>query len=422
MKEHLLQFIWQFRYYNARQLLSTTGESITVIHPGLWNTNQGPDFLDARIRIGETLLAGNIEIHCRASDWNRHQHQYDERYANVILHVVWEQDIIIRDKHWAPIPTIELNEKVAHSLLNNYQRLMQQQESIPCGGQIARVPHLTLISLKERMLTERLIRKSGEILDSLKASRHHWEAVFWWTLARNFGIRVNAAAFEAIARSIPLTVLTRHKTSLFQVEALLMGQGGLLEKEFKEEYPQLLQAEYRYLSRKYELSGIHSPVQFLRMRPQAFPTIRLAQLAALFCGANRLFAQIREAESLVEIRNMLNAEAAGYWEMHYNFGEASAARIKKLGTDMVENIIINTIAPVIFAYGHYYNEDGYKEKAVNWLASLKPEQNQVTRIWKSLGLENQNAADSQALIELKNQYCNEKKCLGCSAGHFLIST
>lgn len=415
MTERLLQYIWQFQYFNKTDLLTKNGEAVHVIFPGQYNTNQGPDFSDAKIKIAQTIWAGTVELHLKTSDWEKHKHQHDKNYNNVILHVVWEDDAAKSD-----IPVIELKGRVSKILLVRYEELMNKGSFIPCEKSIQTVKEITWKSWKDRLLAERLQRKTGMVEVLLLQNSYHWEETFWWLLARNFGMKVNSDAFEALARSIPLALLARQKHQLHQLEALLLGQAGLLEGKFADDYAGLLQKEYRFQQSKHLLKPISLPVHFLRMRPGNFPTIRLAQLAILVHQSAHLFSKIKEAGSLKEVKSWFDVTANDYWHYHYRFDEPSSFKKKKLGEAMIDNIIINTVAPVLFAYGSYHNEQQYKDKALLWLEGTAPEANSITKGFAGLGIENKNAFDSQALIELKNEYCSEKRCLECGVGNALL--
>lgn len=426
MNERLLQFIWQFQYFNKGELRTAAGEPLQITFPGQYNTNQGPDFSDAKIKIGSTVWAGTIELHIKTSDWNKHNHQLDKNYNNVILHVVWEDDAE-HGEGSGKMPVLEIKGRVSKILLQRYEELMNADSFIPCeknlpAGQagIAAVTNLTWRSWKDRLLAERLLRKATVVETHLHQNNYHWEETFWWMLARNFGIKVNADAFEAIAKSIPLNVLAKHKSQIHQLEALLLGQAGLLEEKFADDYPQLLQREYRFLKEKYKLKPIHQPIHFLRMRPGNFPTIRLAQLAMLITESAHLFSKVKEAVSLKDVVKWFDTTANDYWHYHYRFDEATAFKKKNLGAAMIENIIINTVSPVLFAYGNYHSEEKYKSKALKWLEETKAEANNITKGFQKIGVDNKNAFDSQALIELRNEYCVKKRCLDCTIGNSLL--
>ncbi len=416
MNERLLQFIWQFQYFNKNDLITVEGEPVQIIYQGSYNTNQGPDFLDAKIKIGNTTWAGNVELHVRSGDWLEHKHSSDKNYNNVILHVVWENDQALENT----IPVIELQHRVAKVLLEHYQQLMNTGTFIACEKTIGSINEITWMAWKERLLVERLQQKSEKIFFYLEKNNNHWEETFWWLIARNFGIKINSDAFEAIAQSMPINILAKHKQQIHQLEALLFGQAGLLEKEFDEHYPKLLQKEYRFLKKKYQLKTVHQPVFFLRMRPANFPSLRLAQLAMLIHESLHLFAAVKETAVLKEIRNLLTVTANDYWNYHYVFDELSASKPKKLGNQMIDNILINTVVPVLFAYGHYHKESKYKDKALQWLMEIAEEKNTITKGFQQLGIEQKNAFDSQALIRLKNEYCDQKKCLDCAIGNKIL--
>jgi len=417
MTERLLQFIWQFQYFNKGELQSTSGETIQVIFPGTYNTNQGPDFNDAKIKIGKTTWAGNVELHLRSSDWNRHNHQNDKNYSNVILHVVWEDDFPDYS-----MPVLKLNNRVAKIFLQRYEDLMNAQGFIPCEKSISSVKPIVWQSWKERLLTERLIRKSAIVKTYLDENNHHWEETFWWLLARNFGVKINADAFEAMARSIPVNILAKHKNQIHQLEALLIGQSNLLNEKFNEDYPIMLQKEYGFYKSKYKLRPNTYTPFFLRMRPGNFPTIRLAQLAMLIHHSEHLFSKMKDSNSVKDVKKWLDVTANDYWHYHYRFDEQSSFKKKNLGAGMIDNILINTVCTVLFAYGHFNKEQKFKDKAVQWLEEIAAESNSITKEFEQAGLKNKNAHDSQALIELKNEYCSKKRCLDCAIGNALLKS
>ncbi|MCP9752213.1 DUF2851 family protein [Ferruginibacter sp. HRS2-29] len=417
MTEKLLQYIWQFQYYNPSGLSTSQEEPLTIIHPGTHNTNQGPDFLNGKIKVGNTTWAGSIEVHVNSSEWKTHGHSSDPNYDNVILHVVWKHD---SPDTIFPFPTLELQNRIPNMLLSRYEELMQSSSFISCEKHIASVPQLTIQAWKERMLVERLQEKTGVVESFLKENKGNWEEVLWWMLARNFGTKINGDVFEAIARSVPLNVLSRNKFQLHTIEALLFGQSWMLDKKFTEAYPQMLQKEYRYFQKKYSLKKIHLPLFFLRMRPANFPTIRLAQLAMLVAQHQRLFAAIKELEKLSQVRELLNVPANDYWHYHYMFDEPSAFKIKNTGAQMIDNILINTIIPVLFAYGHLAGHEASKIKALKWIEETGAEKNKVTHGFECLGIGNKNASDSQALLYMKKNYCDRKGCVECAIGNKIL--
>jgi hypothetical protein len=415
--EKLLQYIWQFQYFNKAELQTTAGEKLQIIFPGKLNTNQGPDFTNAQIKIDNTTLVGSIELHLKASQWNEHGHNNDSNYKNVVLHVVFENDLPP-----SAVPVLELQSRISNLLLDRYTDLMNSPSFIPCANSVSEVKEITWVSWKERLLAERLTRKSSIVFKFLEENNAHWEESFWWMLARNFGMKVNSEAFESTARSVSVNILAKHKNQIHQLEAFLFGQTGLLERSFEEDYPKLLQREYNFLKKKYDLKPIHTPVHFLRMRPGNFPTIRLSQLAALIQNSAHLFSKILETEKVSEIEKMFEVTANDYWHYHYRFDESSSFKKKTIGKDMIDNLIINTIVPVLFAYGLYLKEEKFKNKAILWLEELSAEVNSITKGFASLKLSNKSAFDSQAFIELKTQYCDHKHCLQCAIGNTLLKT
>ncbi|MFT3934805.1 MAG: DUF2851 family protein [Chitinophagaceae bacterium] len=418
MTERLLQFIWQFQYFNKQELTTHDDTPLQIIHPGKYNTHQGPDFLEGSIKAGNTILVGNIELHLKTSDWVKHGHNADKHYSNVILHVVWQHDEPAEQP--ANIPVLELESLISNLLLRQYDEWMQKSGSIACAASVSKVSSLVWSGWQERLLAERLQRKTGYILQLLEANDMHWEETCWQLLARNFGMKVNAAAFETIAQSLPIKILARHKQQPIVLEALLQGQAGLLEGDFSEDYPLLLQREYRYHQHKYKLKQPAVVLHFLRMRPVAFPGIRLAQLAMLVHQAVHLFASIREAASFAEIKELLNVKANDYWHYHYQLDVPSAYCIKNLGESMLNNILINTICPLLFAYGLYHKDQAAKDRAIDWLSNMPAEKNNIIKGWQELGINCKTAQQGQSLIELKTQYCDEKRCLDCAVGNALL--
>ncbi|MCR6720706.1 MAG: DUF2851 family protein [Chitinophagaceae bacterium] len=415
LNEQLLQYIWQYQYFNASELCTTDGEPIEMLHPGTWNFNQGPDFHHARLKIADVVWAGTVELHMRSSDWSRHGHAGDPNYDAVILHVVWEHDVAVND-----IPVLELKGRISGLLLEQYERLMHQELFIPCEDIFKPVPELAWLSWRERLLTERLYRRKLELDEVLIQTKNDWDEVCWRMLARNFGMRLNADAFEAMAQTIPHTQIARISHDRFKLEALLMGQAGLLKGRFHEDYPRSLQKEYYALSRKLKVQPITIPCVYLRMRPVNFPGIRLSQLAGLMSRTQRLFTKFRDGESVKEMREMLNVSASSYWDTHYRFDEESAHLQKQMGDMLADNIIVNTAVPLVFAYGQQHHDQRLLEKALGWLDEIKAEKNHIVHAFQLAGFRVESSADSQALLEMKKRYCEQHRCLECSIGNFLL--
>lgn len=418
MTERLLQYIWQFQYFNKKELRTTAGEDLMIIHPGQFNNHQGPDFQEGRIRIGYNLWAGNIELHIHASDWHRHLHDSDPNYENVILHVVWNDD---DETAFHKFPTLQLADRVPKLLLQQYDSWMKSDYFIPCAPYVEVAEEIIWIVWKERLLIERLQRKSDQVLTLLERNNFHWEEMLWWMIARNFGLYVNADAFEEMAISIPYNLLSKHRNQIHQLEAMIFGQAGLLEGDFEEKYPLMLKKEYVFLQTKYDLVKTHCPVHFLRMRPACFPTIRLAQLAMLIHTTTNLFSSIINAENASELKVILNVTANDYWHYHFTFDESTVYHPKTMGAQMINNIIVNSVIPILFTYGEYRKEERYKQKAIEWISRMPSENNSVTTKFRKLGIGHKNASDSQALIELKSQYCDFRRCLDCAIGNALLS-
>ncbi|MES2773688.1 MAG: DUF2851 family protein [Bacteroidota bacterium] len=420
MNERLLQFIWQFQYFNRQDLYTVAGEPLQIIAAGDWNTNQGPDFNQARVKIGETLWAGEVELHLKASDWHKHHHTKDAQYRKVILHVVWENDLQVKDQNGIPIPTLEIQNRVSNLLLTRYDHWMQQLRPIPCGADIVSVSALTWQNWKERLLVERLEQKTEHIQQLLQQTNNNWEEVFWRLLCRYFGAGVNSECFEQLATSLPLNVLIKHKNQLQQLEALLLGQACLLNRRFTDHYPLLLQREYVFLRKKHQLQPITKTPVFLRMRPVNFPTVRLAQLAMLIHQTVHLFSKIKEATDIKVVYKLFAVTANDFWNDHYQLDETSEHQPKKLGSQMINTILTNAAAPMLFAFGKYAAEHSYCDKAIRWMEELQAEKNTITRLFTDLGIENKSAFDSQALLHLRKHYCDQKRCLECAVGNAIL--
>lgn len=421
MKEDFLHFIWRTRRFDAANLTTTDGQPIEILQPGEYNTHAGPDFFNARLRIGPTEWAGNVEMHVHASEWIAHGHSDDLAYDSVILHVVWENDLPICHRSGATIPCLVLQSRVAEPLLLTYEHLMHDATWISCSGSFQQAPSILIRNWMDRLLVERLEQKTDHIAVHLASTNNHWEEAFYRALAASFGLKVNQEPFEALARSLPLVILAKHKNDLLQLEALLFGQAGLLEEPFKESYPALLAKEYRFLRHKYGLTPLAgSQWKFLRLRPANFPTVRIAQFAALIYQSSHLFAQITEAETVREVEHLFALQVNGYWSMHYRFDTLSHKRNKSLGRDFIHLLIINTIIPALFHYGRSRQSPRYETKALRWLEELAPEQNIVITGWETMGLKPRHAYETQALLHLKKHYCDKKRCLECTIGAFLI--
>ena len=395
------------------------GEPLTIIFPGRLNKDAGPDFLEAKIKIGNTILVGHIELHVNTSDWFKHGHETDAAYNNLILHVVYKNDT---DKTAGNAPMLELAAHIPAHISAQYSYLIHATPAIPCASQLNKVRDIIKESWLSRLLAERWEQKLGDWKELLDNSAGDWRNLLYWRMAANFGFKVNATPFLMLARSIPLNVLARHRENLFQIEALLFGQAGMLEKDFEEDYPLQFQKEYKYLQKKYQIEPI--PVhlwKFLRMRPANFPTVRIAQFAALVHKSLHLFSQVIEISTIKEIEPLLDITASEYWNTHFRFEESQEKPSEKhLGTSSIHNIIINTIAPIKFLYAYRHGRHELQESALQLLDSVPAEKNNILELWKEQKWEAQNATQSQALIQLYNNYCSSKRCLDCAIGHSII--
>ena len=415
MREEFLYYLWENRLID-NTLQTTEGEMVDIVTTGYRNTDSGPDFLEARIRIGDKLWAGHVEIHVKASDWNRHRHESDKAYRNVILHVVYENDTKATD-----LPTLELKGHFNEMLFTNYQRFISAKTWIPCENSIAQVPPFTRLSWLDRMAVERLESKSEVVNKILNANQFDWEDALYKLLMRYFGLKVNNEAFEYLSNILPFKTLLKHADNLLQVEAMLFGCAGLLEGDFSEEYPQLLQREFAVMKAKFNLLTMPAErFKFMRMHPSNFPTIRLAQMAQLIHKNGPLFAKIREAKTVEEVKALFDVAASEYWETHYRFDAPSENNPKHLGDSTANILIINAVVPLLFCYGKLHKDNVFCDTAIQFLEETTAEDNTVIRHFAQCGITAQNAMQTQALLHLFNQYCKRKRCLECRIGHVLM--
>lgn len=423
MNEAFLHYLWQYRLFDARHLATSEGSIVEIIRPGKLNTDAGPDFFNAQLRIDGTLWAGNVEIHLHASDWQKHGHHFDAAYDNCILHVVFERDVATLRKDGSSVPTIELKNKFPDHLWMNYLQLLGTRGWVPCAHRLKELDSITVDGWLDRIAVERLEEKTRSIRQFLDWSRNNWEETFYQHLAKNFGFQVNALPFELLSRSLPLNLLLKHRSRLLEVEALLFGQAGLLAQRFHDAYPISLSTEFSHLSRIYNLKPISSSAwKFLRLRPSNFPTIRIAQFARLITTQENLFSQILHINSLSDGLEIFKLTPSDYWMNHYVFDKPSEAMMKSMGKSSVENILINTVVPFLFAWGTEQGSEQHKKKALDLLESIPSEDNNLIRNWKEAGIMSRSAFQSQALIQLKIHHCAEKKCLSCAIGNQLINS
>ena len=420
--EHLLHCVWKHKLFPLKVLQTTNGLPVEVIDPGLQTPNAGPDFFNAKLKIDGTLWVGNIEIHTHSSDWLRHGHDKDKAYDSVILHVVGEADMEVTRTDGGRIPQLILT--CPENVQSHYHELCVADQYPACYPIFASLPKLTVHSWLTALQTERLEQKARLITERLKHCNHNWEDVFFVTLARNFGFGLNGDAFETWAGMLPFRAIDKHRNDLFQIEAFFYGLAGLLEDSFlkkgqEDEYSLRLIKEFRYLQRKFEFTQVMNATlwRFLRLRPENFPTVRLAQLAYLYQRGGKLFSRLLEAGTLAEVRTLLEVGTSSYWESHYLFGRTSSQKKKTMGERSKDLIIINTVVPFLYTYGLHKANEGMCERAGRFLEELKAEDNHIIRSWSAAGLPVVSAADSQALIQLQKEYCDRRKCLYCRFGY-----
>lgn len=418
MNESFLHYVWRYRMYQNTDLKTTGGKPIRILRQGEYNADAGPDFFNARIYVEGTVLAGNIEVHLRSSDWNRHGHQNDTTYQNIILHVVYEDDSPVQSRHNEEVLTLELRHRIPKSLLNRYYDLMQMHLFVPCSTHWKRVDEFTKITWQQRLLVERLQRKCRRLENMLEENKNNWEETFYRALFTNFGFKVNALPFEMLARHIPMRLFDKHKNNLLQIEALLFGAAGFLEDDGKEEkYYNDLRREFIYLKEKYGIGIIDVSLwKMLRLRPANFPQVRIAQLANLIYRSAHIFSRILEQSEAEELRRIFNCNASVFWDTHYTFEEHSTRKKKHLGEEAMNSILINTVVPFLFLYGKTHLRYDMQDRAIELLEALKPETNTLVKGWQTLGATLRHAADSQALMELKKTYCEQHACLQCAVG------
>ncbi|MBB6127696.1 DUF2851 family protein [Mucilaginibacter lappiensis] len=421
--EDFLHYVWKFRLFARTDLKTDDGEELEILSAGMANTDSGPDFHNARVRIGETVWAGNVEVHLSSSDWQKHGHNADSAYDNVILHVVYRNDVPLILSNGRQVPTLQLKDRIPDELYNRYhQMVFGEQWIIPCEKSIAGIDGLIMSNWLTRVLVERLEKRSTAVTDSLNLNHNDWEETFYQFLAANFGFKTNGLPFELLARSLPQLTLAKHKNNPMQIEALIFGQAGFLETELQDEYPLKLKKEYDFLRKKYSLQPIENHLwKFMRLRPQNFPTIRLAQFAALIVQSNHLFSKILEIKDINALRALFtDIKVNDYWEGHYRFDVKSKPVSKTLGAASIDILLINTLALFLFSYGKQHQKQYYINRSLRLLENLPAEKNNITEDFITLGLKINNAFESQALLELKNNYCNYKKCLQCGVGNKIL--
>ena len=420
MKESFLHYIWQNGFFDQKNLRTNQGSVISIKQRGLLNTDAGPDFSDAHIIIDDLLWIGNIEIHKRSSDWYAHGHEKDPAYDNVILHVVYEDNMPVYNSNNSQIPTLELSKYIDKKIIKTYNKLIKNKAILPCQNELGNIDKMLIVNFKYRLFTERLEDKYNIIKKLLIETQNDWHQIFYETLLKYIGGSVNKVAFELMGRLLPHRVFIKYKDNLIKLEALLFGVAGLLNEEKTDEYYLLLQNEFRFLKLKHSLNELPSgAVKFHRLRPSNFPTIRLAQFARMYYQTDHLYEKLLAINSKEQAYDILSATASGYWDTHYNFDKQTKQKKKSTGQDFMNLMLINVIIPLKFAYQKHvgvYNS----EKLFDLIESIPPEKNKIVNIFNKINLPARNALDTQAILQLNKAYCFENKCLSCDIGHSIL--
>lgn len=422
MREEFLHFIWLYQLFDHSRLKTEDGELLLVLQPGVLNSHSGPDFSEARIRIGENIWVGNVEIHVKSSDWYAHNHHLDNAYKNVMLHVVYEDISPDGTKTKPNIPVLNLKGRVDLNKYLQWQKLINRPDWIPCKSSFSEVPEIVKLQAIERMAVERLERKTMEVHHILDQHQGNWEKALLIMLARSLGAKVNAEPFQVLAELISLNQVKKLKDKKLSIEAMLFGLAGLLNEPSEESYVSELVSEFAFLKHKFsltEMNAVHW--KFMRMRPANFPSLRIAQLAVILKQWDKLSEQLFYHVSADNLAKVLQQSAHPYWKTHYRFGKPSKLKSDKMGKTMINNVIINTFVPFLYAYGKTHDNDNHKEAALEILQQTTTEKNNIISVWKTLGLSPENAFETQGLIELKNEYCASKKCLTCKIGVWMLN-
>jgi Protein of unknown function (DUF2851) len=420
MTEEFLSFLWKYRLYNADNMV-IDGNKVQILNPGELNHDSGPDFFNAKLKIGDTIWAGNIEIHQRSSDWNRHGHDKNAAFDNVVIHIVGLNDQVVYTSKGREVATVSLDFDPAH--LINYDILMMNKKWIPCAGNLSDIEPVILSTLLTKVEIERLELRTSQIMLDLDKTANDWDETFYRQIARSYGFHVNSQPFEALAKSIPFIIAKKYCHNYPQLEALYFGQAGFLQDDYSfDDYYNNLKKEYEFLKVKHHLQPIESHVwKFMRLRPGNFPTIRIAQFVGLIGINPSLFATVLDAGTLDSLYHILSANVSEYWQSHYTFGNLSRSVAKTLGKESAKILIINTIVPFYFIYGKKMGLVEYQDKALEFLENMDAEDNAIIKDWKRHGVKPKNAFDSQALLHLKNEYCDKKRCIECAIGVEIIS-
>lgn len=423
MTESFLHYLWQFQYFDKKELVTTTGEPITILNQGILNTDAGPDFSQVKIKIGAIDWAGSVEIHIQSSGWYEHKHHEDAAYENVVLHVVWEENKPVQRKDGTRLPTLELKDRADKILQKSYQKLVTNTAVIPCQSVFENVNAVTRHSMIDKAAMIRLEEKSKQVLKLLEANQGDWEETVYQLLALGFGFKVNKDPFLQLAKALPYKLIRKHRTKVEQVEALLFGQAGFLMAKTKDEYLTQLYNEFEFLTKKYNLTQnqLHpSQWKFLRLRPANFPSLRIAQFAALLSIKGSIFSTLLEIENYRDLESLFRVQTSPYWKRHYRFSKPVSGAVPELGTDSREVLLINTVIPILIAYGQSRDDWSYVDRAVRFLQQIPAEKNKITRTWQQLNCVATNAFETQGLIELYNNFCQRRACLNCTIGSAIL--
>lgn len=421
MKEDFLHYVWQYRHYDVLKTETTDGKAVVVVFPGYHNHDAGPDFLQAVVDIGGMRWVGSVEIHCRSSDWLRHRHQYDDKYKSVILHVVYEHDTEIRVSEQEIVPTLELKELIPSEMCCRYEWLVSRPDKLLCRWRLREMEPLVLQNQLSKVLVERMTARQTRYYSMLESCNKDWRELIYRMLAIGFGCKKNAAAFELLAQSLPYRIIRTHLSSKLQLYALLFGQSGMLDGAEGDDYVERLRYEYDYLRYKYRLDpvGAHQ-WNWLRLRPQNFPSLRLAQFAQLLYESGDLSVDRVLHASYPQLQQWLAVAPDIYWETHYQLGKETEEHASGLGRSTADLLIINTIVPMRFCYARFFGDDAMQEEALALLERVGYEDNKTTRIFADTGFPCGSAYDSQAQMELMEHYCERKRCLECSIGEKIV--
>ena len=417
MNEEFLYYIWSYGLYESGSLKTRIGQALEILRTGIRNSDSGPDFADARLKIDGTLWAGNIEIHVVSSDWNKHGHQHDVAYNNVILHVVYEDDVPVFNSSGAVVPTLELKTLIPKQHLSRYYELMEQGQWLRCANVLHEVSPVRIAAWLDRLIVQRMEEKTLLIKRLLEQSRNNWKECLYQAIAVSYGFKVNATPFEMLSNLLPYHTVRKYSGNTFMTESLLYGMSGLLNGFFEDEYPRNLQNEFRYLQGKHQLVPMESSVwKFMRLRPRNFPTLRLSQFAGILAANDELLDKVLNEPDLEKQTGVFNSSASPYWRDHYLFDKIAGRIQPSMGWDSACLIVINAIVPFLFLYGKEKGEQRYIDRAISFLEQLKPEMNNAMREWKNYGIKAGNALQSQALLHLRNRFCSQSRCLECSIG------